>query len=218
MTALPVILLGAGGHAKVVLDLLQALDRQVLGICDPALATQGTKTWRGLPVLGDDHVIESYAPADVELANGTGSLPGNTLRRRLHTRFTRQGYRFATLVHPSAILGSGTELGQGVQIMAGVIVQADTRIGDDVILNTGARIDHDGDIGHHVHVAPGAVLSGDVTLGNGCHVGAGATLRQGLRVGSEAVIGMGTTVLTDVAAGHQQTGQPPRASRRINQE
>jgi sugar O-acyltransferase (sialic acid O-acetyltransferase NeuD family) len=218
VSPLPVILLGAGGHAKVVLDLLQALNRQVLGICDPALAAQGTKSWRSLPVLGDDHAVESYAPAEIELANGTGSLPGNTLRRRLHVQFTRQGYRFTTLVHPSAILGSGVELGQGVQVMAGVIVQADTRIGDDVILNTGARIDHDGEVGHHVHVAPGAVLSGGIRLGNGCHIGAGATLLQGIQVGSEAVVGIGTPVLSNVAAGHQQTGQPPRAPRRINQE
>lgn len=218
MSPLPVILLGAGGHAKVVLDLLQALDRQILGICDPTLAAQGAKAWRGLPVLGDDHAVEQYAPADIELANGTGSLPGSRLRRRLHAQFTRQGYRFALLVHPSAIVGSGVELGQGVQIMAGVIVQADTYIGDDVILNTGACIDHDCKIGHHVHVAPGAVLSGGIKLGNSCHIGAGATLLQGIRIGSEAVIGAGTTVISDVADGHLQTGQPPRTPRRINQE
>ncbi|MFC2992184.1 acetyltransferase [Halomonas tibetensis] len=218
MSPLPVILLGAGGHAKVVLDLLHALDRQVLGVCDPGLADQGISQWRGLSVLGDDHAVGQYAPADIELANGTGSLPGNTLRRRLHAKFTGLGYRFATLVHPSAILGSGVELGQGVQIMAGVIVQADTRIGDDVILNTGARIDHDCLIGDHVHVAPGVVMSGDVTLGNGCHIGAGVTLLQGIALGSEVVIGIGTTVLNNVMRGHQQTGQPPRAPRRINQE
>lgn len=218
MSPLPVILLGAGGHAKVVLDLLHTLDRQVLGVCDPGLAVQGIQQWRGLPVLGNDAAIEQHHPDSIALANGTGSLPGKTLRRRLHAQFTHQGYRFATLIHPSAILGSGVELGQGVQIMAGVIVQADTRIGDDVILNTGARIDHDSEVGDHVHVAPGAVLSGDVTLGDGCHIGAGAILLQGVRLGSEVVIGLGTTVLTDVPSGHQQTGQPPRAPRRINQE
>ncbi|WP_282041282.1 acetyltransferase [Halomonas alimentaria] len=215
---LPVILLGAGGHAKVVLDLLQTLDRQVLGICDPGLAAKRVETWRDIPVLGDDQAIECYAPTDIELANGTGSLPGNRLRQRLHTQFTRLGYRFATLVHPSAILGSGVDLGQGVQIMAGVIVQADTRIGDDVILNTGVRVDHDGEIGPHVHVAPGAVLSGGITLGERCHIGAGATLLQGVAIGDDAVIGLGTSVIGDVAAHHQQTGQPPRTPRRINQE
>ena len=210
MSQVPVILLGAGGHAKVVLDLLKALDRQVLGICDPALAAQGAKTWRGLPVLGDDHAVEPYLPADIELANGTGSLPGNTLRRRLHEQFTRQGYRFATLVHPNTILGSGVDLGQGGQIMAGVVVQADSRIGENVILNTGTRIDHDCDLGDHVHIAPGTVLSGDVWVEEGSHIGPGATLIQGIRIGQGAVIGAGSTVIKDVPAFHQLTGQPAR--------
>jgi UDP-perosamine 4-acetyltransferase len=214
----PVVLLGAGGHAKVVLDLLQALDRQVIGVCDPGLADQGILQWRDLPVLGSDEAVEQHHPDSIELANGTGSLPGNHLRRRLHAQFTRQGYRFATLIHPSAIFGSGIELGQGVQIMAGVIVQADTHIGDDVILNTGARIDHDGEIGNHVHIAPGAVLSGDVRVADGCHIGSGVVIIQGVRLGRGAVIGAGTTVLSDLLAHHQQTGQPPRTPRRIYQE
>lgn len=218
MSSLPVILLGAGGHAKVVLDLLYSLDRQVLGVCDPGLTTQGAKVWRGLPVLGNDEVIERYSPNHIELANGTGSLPGSHLRRRLHVQFTRRGYRFAMLVHPSAILGSGIEFGQGVQIMAGVIVQADTRIGEDVILNTGARIDHDCTIGHHVHVAPGAVLSGGVRGGDGCHIGPGAVIIQSVRLGQGAVIGAGTTVLTDLPAHHQLTGQPSRPPIDLNME
>jgi UDP-perosamine 4-acetyltransferase len=214
----PVILLGAGGHAKVVLDLLQALDRQVLGVCDPGLADQGIQQWRGLPVLGNDEAIEQHDPNSIALANGTGSLPGNHLRRRLHAQFTRQGYHFTTLVHPSATLGSGVELGQDVQVMAGVIVQADTRIGDDVILNTGACIDHDGVIGNHVHIAPGAVLSGDVRVADGCHIGPGAVIIQGVRLGQGAVIGAGTTVLSDLLAHHQQTGQPPRPPVDLNTE
>jgi len=214
----PVVLLGAGGHAKVVLDLLHALGRQILGVCDPDLTSKGLHSWRDVPILGRDEAIERYTPTDVELANGIGSLPGSRVRRRLHTRFTRQGYRFATLIHPSAVVGTGIQMGHGVQIMAGVIVHADTRIGDDVILNTGVRVDHDGDIGGHVHVAPGAVVSGGVTIGRGCHIGAGAVLMHGITIGEEAIIGLGTSVIADVAAGHQQTGQPPRSPRRINQE
>jgi len=218
VSTLPVILLGAGGHAKVVLDLLQALDRQVLGVCDPRLAAEGVKAWRGLMVLGDDRAVEKYASADIELANGTGKLPGSSLRSRLHLQFTHQGYRFATLIHPSAILGSGVDLGEGVQVMAGVIIQADTRIGDDVILNTGAHIDHDGKIGRYVHIAPGAILSGDVRVGDETHIGPGATLIQGIQIGNGAVVGAGTTVIRDIPAWHQQTGQPARQVTQIYTE
>ncbi|SHF80893.1 UDP-perosamine 4-acetyltransferase [Modicisalibacter ilicicola DSM 19980] len=218
MSQVPVILLGAGGHAKVVLDLLQALERRVLGICDPVLAAQGADIWRGLPVLGDDTIINRYEPASIELANGTGSLPGKPLRRRLHAHFNRLGYRFATLVHPHAHVGSGVKLGQGVQLMAGVIVQADTCLGDDVILNTGARVDHDSVIGDHVHLAPGAVLSGNVQVGEGGHIGPGATVIHGVRIGVGAIVGAGTTVVRDIPAWHQQTGQPARKSQEIHTE
>lgn len=216
MKQAPVILLGAGGHAKVVLDLLQILKRQVLGVCDPGLVDKDIQQWRGLPVLGNDAAIEQYQPDRIELANGIGSLPGNSLRRRLHDQYTRQGYCFTTLIHPSAVLGPGVKLGQGVQVMAGVIVQADTQIGDSVILNTGSRIDHDGRIGHHVHIAPGAVLSGDAWVANDCHIGPGAVIIQGVKLGEGAVIGAGTTVLSELPAYYQLTGQPPRPAVDLN--
>lgn len=206
----PVILLGAGGHAKVVLDLLRALDRQVLGVCDPRLAAEGVGTWRDLPVLGGDKAVQSFESDSIELANGVGSMPNNGLRRCLHGMFTNRGYQFATLVHPSAMVGSGVTLGAGVQLMAGAIVQADTHIGESTILNTAASVDHDGVIGAHVHIAPGAVLSGQVAIGEGAHIGSGATIIQGISLGVGAVIGAGTVVIRDVPAQHQQTGQPPR--------
>lgn len=210
MSQHPVILLGAGGHAKVVLDLLRANERTVIGVCDPNLARQNTDTWRGVSVLGDDSAIYQYAPDSVELANGMGSLPGSQSRRRLHLTFSRQGYRFATLVHPSAVLGVGVTLDQGVQVMAGCVIQADTCIDEGTIINTAAQIDHDGQIGSHVHIAPGAVLSGEVTVEENAHIGPNATLIQGKRIGKGAIVGAGTTVLRDIFAYHQLTGQPPR--------
>lgn len=206
----PVILLGAGGHAKVVLDLLQGNERTVIGVCDPSLARDRADTWRGVPVLGDDSAIHQYTPESVELVNGMGSLPGSLTRQRLHLTFSRQGYRFATLVHPSAVLGTGVTLGQGVQVMAGCVIQADTCIGDNTIINTSVHIDHDGQIGQHVHIAPGAVLSGEVMVEENAHIGPNATLIQGKRIGKGAIVGAGTTVLRDIPAYHQLTGMPPR--------
>ncbi len=218
MKTAPVILLGAGGHAKVVLDLLRALDHRVLGVCDPLLTDQNISRWRDLPVLGSDEAVNRHSPDSIMIANGAGSLPGRYLRRRLHDQFVGSGYRFVTLVHPSALLGSGVELGQGVQIMAGVIVQADTAIGNDVILNTGSRIDHDGLIGDHVHVAPGAVISGGVMVSDGCHIGPGSVIIQGVKLGMGAVVGAGTTVLSDIKAHCQVTGQPPRIPVELKRE
>ncbi|MGY6563456.1 MAG: acetyltransferase [Halomonadaceae bacterium] len=211
MIPLPVVLLGAGGHAKVTLDLLHALGRSVLGVCDPKLVADGVVSWRGLSVLGGDEAVRRYSVEDVELVNGIGSVPGSSLRKKLHMHFTKHNYRFATLVHPSAILGVGVSLGNGVQIMAGAIVQADTQVQDNTILNTGVRVDHDCLISQHTHIAPGAILSGGVVLEEGVHIGPGATLTQGIRVGASAVIGAGTPVVRNVPARHQLTGLPPRA-------
>ena len=205
----PAILLGAGGHAKVILDLLRNAGFEILGVCDPQLASEQTDEWLGLPVLGDDDAVDRYTPDAVLLANGLGSLPGNSLRRRINDKFTQKGYCFATLIHSSAIIGSGVKLGIGTQIMAGVIVQAATRLGDDTVLNTGARVDHDGEVGDHVHIAPGAVLSGNVTVGDSCHIGPGATLIQGVEMGAGAIIGAGTVVLSDVPSGHKLLGCAP---------
>lgn len=210
---LPIILLGAGGHAKVVLDMLRQLKRSVLGVCDPTLDDIDATTWRGLPVLGDDSVVFTYRSTEVQLANGIGSLPDSNLRHYLHENFTAKGYHFSTLIHPMALIGDGVILGQGAQVMAGAIIQTDTQVGDNVIINTGARIDHDCRLGDHVHVAPGAILSGGVNVGDYCQIGAGAALIQNVTLGRTVIIGAGTTVLSDVPTGHLQTGQPPRQPR-----
>lgn len=219
MKTAPTILLGAGGHAKVVLDLLRLLDYHVLGVCDPEMVARGISQWRGLPVLGTDEAVMQYSPESITLANGLGSVPGQQLkRRRLHERFTNLGYYFVTLVHPSVILGSDVELGRGVQVMAGVIVQADTIVGDNVILNTGSRIDHDGLVGDHVHVAPGAVVSGNVAISEGCHIGPASVVIQSIKLAKDSVVGAGTTVLYDLPENCQLTGQPPRPFVKIKRE
>lgn len=200
MTALPLIFLGAGGHAKVLLDLVNRCALPVLGVCDPQLAVRGVTEWRGLTVLGDDDAVEAHAPDAVRLVNGVGSLPGQTGRRALYEAFHTRGYRFATLVHPSALIGEGVILGEGAQVMAGTVLQADTRVEENALINTRASIDHDCIIGPHVHVAPGAVLCGGVRVGESAHVGSGATVIQGLIIGEYAVVGAGACAVRDMAA------------------
>lgn len=205
--AVKLILMGAGGHAKVLLDLIRACNMPLLGVCDPHLAQTGVPLWRGLKVMGDDTAIEAYSPAQVQLVNGLGGAG----RRAMHDRCSAAGYRFATLVHPSALLGSGVQLGAGVQLMAGVIIQTDVAVGAGSIVNTAAQVDHDGIIGQHVHVAPGVVLAGEVTLGNGVFVGPGSIIGRGVQVGDDAVIGAGTTLLESLPAKARRLGNRPRA-------
>lgn len=199
---LPLILLGAGGHAKVVLSLLRAIGRDVAGVCDPGLAASGAAEWRGLPVLGGDEALEHFAPSTHELANGIGQIdPGtDTPRARLYEALSTRGFRFPPLVHPAAVVDPTAQLSDGAQIMAGVVLQADCRIGRNTIVNTRASVDHDSEIGAHVHIAPGAVLCGTVGVGDNSYIGAGATVVQGVRVGANAFVKAGCLLPRDLDA------------------
>ncbi len=193
----PVIVIGGGGHARVVMDALRLRGVSMLGICDPALPP-GTSGPFGVPVLGDDEAVAAFDPAQVDLVNGVGSIQSTQARRRVFEAFNRRGYRFAAVAHPSAIVAQDVTLDEGAQVMAGVIIQSGTAVGRNAIINTGARVDHDCRIGDHVHIAPGATLSGGVIVGEGTHVGVAAAVIQSVRLGRNCLIGAGTVVTRDV--------------------
>lgn len=196
----PVIVIGGGGHARVVMDALRLRGVSMLGICDPALPRGGTGPF-GVAVLGDDAAIAAYPPVQVDLVNGIGSSQSTQSRRQIFDIFSARGYRFAGVVHPAAIVADDVTLDEGAQIMAGAILQSGTAVGRDVIINTGARVDHDCRIGDHVHIAPGATLSGRVMVGAGTHVGVAAAVIQAVTIGRNCLIGAGTVVLRDLADG-----------------
>ncbi len=194
----PVILLGSGGHARVLLGMLRRLDVELLGIVDPHRPI-GSE-YLGVGILGNDEAVLDYASAQVDLVNGIGSLPGDAgIRKQLFNRFSEQhGYRFKTVIDPLAFIAADTELAEGVQVMAGVIIQAGTKIAESCIVNSGAIVEHDCQIGRYAHIAPGAVLSGGVEVGDNVHIGTGAMVIQGIRIGEGSVIGAGSVVTKDV--------------------
>jgi len=203
----PLILVGGSGHAGVLADALLATGRTVLGFVDvdpdrPALF--------GIPCLGDDEAVLAHAPERVLLVNGVGSAAGTARRAEVYRRFRVRGYRFASVVHPAAVVSSRATLSQGAQIMAGALLQAGARLGENVIVNTGAVVDHDCRLEDHAHVASGAVLCGAVRVGAGTHIGAGATLIQGITLGAGCLVGAGAVVLRDVPAGARVAGVPAR--------
>ncbi len=212
--SLPVIVIGSGGHAKVVIDALLCAGRQVIGRTDRDLARGGMDI-QGVPFLGDDAALAAYDPATVELANGIGSTGDPTRRIAVFDTFRARGFRFARVIHPSAIVAADVEIGEGAQIMAGVIVQPGCCIGANIIFNTGARIDHDCDIGEHVHVAPGAVLCGEVTVGARSHIGAGAVVIQTVRVGEDCLIAAGCAVTSNLTGHARVAGVPARLMSKI---
>jgi len=208
----PVIVLGAGGHAKVLLDTLACIQPvvHILGLADPAF-NKRLVTDDGIPIFSDEREILAFSAHKILLVNGIGSVADLTLRTTLFTRWKQQHYHFAGMIHPSAILSSKLSLGEGCQIMAGAIVQTGSRLGDNVILNTKASVDHDCVIGNHVHLAPGVTLSGNVSIGEQTHVGSGATVIQGISIGAHCLIGAGAVVTQAVLARQQVMGVPAKS-------
>ncbi len=202
---LPVIMIAAGGHAKVLTGTLLVLCRQVLGCVElnPLISPPF-----GLANLGDDRAVLAYAPEEVRLVNGVGSVNSTARRQRTYENFVERGYLFETVIHPSAAISPGVEIGRGAQIMAGAIIQPGSRLGVNVIINTGACVDHDCLIEAHAHIAPGVTLSGDVHIGVGAHIGAGATVIQGIQVGARSIVGAGAVVIRNVPDGVTVVGVP----------
>ena len=209
MTDLPCIVIGGGGHARVLIAGLRRLNRTILGVtvADPPAAG---KEVGGIAVLGTDDVLAQYDPKTIRLINGIGSVGDMTPRRVVFERLTNRGFRFASVVHPQAFCEDNVELGDGVQIMAGAVIQIGCRISANTIVNTRASIDHDCRIGAHCHIAPGVTLSGGVSIGDSSHIGVGAAIVQGIEIGAGALIAAGSAVTTAVAPGVRVGGVPAR--------
>ena len=205
----PVVIVGGGGHAKVVADLLSALGRPIRGVVAPE-GPGCPAVGLGLAYLGDDDALLGLDRGSVALALGVGGVRPTDARRALFERLKAAGFSFATLCHPSAVVAGDVELGEGSQIMAGAVVQTGCRIGANVIVNTRVALDHDCLVGDHVHLATAAAISGGVAIGAGAHLGTGAVVIQGLRIGAGALVAAGAVVVADVAGGAAVAGVPAR--------
>ncbi|MCA6121815.1 NeuD/PglB/VioB family sugar acetyltransferase [Bradyrhizobium sp. WSM 1704] len=200
-----VIVLCAGGHAKVVIDALLSRGIRPAAVTDRDAARIGESVG-GIPITGPDEDILRMDATSVELANGLGnrasrSDSGLAGRRALFGRFAALGYRFPVVAHASAVIASDAVLGDGAQVMAGGVIQPAARVGRNVLVNTRAVVEHDCVVGDHTHVAPGAILCGGVSVGEGAHIGAGAVVLVGVSVGAGAIVAAGAVVARNVEPG-----------------
>lgn len=202
-------MLGGGGHAKVLVATLKLAGVHILGIVDNDAELWG-KQLLGVEIIGGEDIMEQYSYDKVMLVNGIGSIQLSVKRKQLYNKFKSLKYRFANVIHPTSIISEDVELGEGVQIMAGVIVQPGCSIGDNTILNTRVTVDHDCSIGAHAHLAPGVTLSGSVNIGCDTHIGTAAAVIQRVEIGDRCVIGAGSLVLKSIPSEVTAFGVPAK--------
>ncbi len=213
---IPVIGLGGGGHARVVIEILRAdAAYEIMGLLDSNRELQG-QTILGVPILGDDSRLPELVKQGIShFFIGLGGVSSNAPRRRLFEFALQHGLQPVSAIHQRAIISPSARLDAGVTIMAGAIVNACARLATNVIINSGAIIEHDCIVQDHAHVATGARLAGEVHVGSGAHIGLGACVRQSLRVGRGAVVGAGAVVIEDVPEATVVVGVPARHLRKV---
>ena len=210
------LILGGGGHAKVVIDSMRAAGAlEEAAILDPDPVLWGHEVL-GVPVLGGDELLPQLVKEGAAgFIVGLGAVGNNRPRQRLFELGLAMGLNPLTVRHPSAICSPSAQIGGGSVVLPSAVINPDATLGVNVIVNTGAIVEHDCVVGDHVHLATGSRLCSTVRLGDGSHIGAGATVRQVLTIGEGAVVGAGAVVVRDVPPWTTVVGVPARELRRV---
>ena len=203
------LIIGAGGHGKVVLDILMAGGKhRPVGFVDADPKLAGTRVG-GLQVFGGIHLLNKLKQ-QYKLKGAIIAIGDNRARCGYVKTVEEHGLELANAIHPTASVSASAILGRNVMIAAQAVICAEARIGDLAIINTAAVIDHECEIGPAAHICPGANLAGRVRVGCKAFVGIGANIIQCLTIGEGATIGAGAVVLRDIPPGATAVGVPAR--------
>jgi sugar O-acyltransferase (sialic acid O-acetyltransferase NeuD family) len=203
-----IVIIGAGGHGRVVLDILYASKHyHVRGFLDSNKNLHGQFV-DGVSVLGDVAMLDGLRDAGV--AGAIVAIGENSTRKFYASVVAKHGLQLINAIHPTASLARTVSIGSNVVIAAGAMVCVHATVSDSAILNTGCIVEHECEIGQAAHICPGVRLAGHVTVGPVAFVGIGAVVIQGLTIGQAAVIGAGSVVLRDVPPYTTCVGQPAR--------
>jgi sugar O-acyltransferase (sialic acid O-acetyltransferase NeuD family) len=184
-----IIVVGGGGHAKVVTSILHKLDYEILGYVDPV--DKGKIL--GIPYLGNDEEL-FRAKKKVKMALGIGEITNDDFRKLMVLKFLEHGFSFESIVSPNAVVNKDVYIGEGAVVMDGAIIQPGTSIGSYCIVNTRVSIDHDCVIGDYVHLAPAVTLCGNVSIGSDCMIGSGATIVNDVTISEKQFVKAGSII------------------------
>jgi len=205
-------MIGAGGHALVLIDVMQQLHIEPIAIVSPT--APGIEYLKQYAWIDSDDKVSDYQTTEIILINAIGSTDNVNTRAAVYSRHTGKKYNFISLLHPnSSISKIDVKLGNGFLALANSLIGPGVTIGDNVLINSGAIIEHESSIGNHCHIASGAVVCGNCHLGQKIHLGAGATVNQNIRIGDGAIIASGSVVTRHVEANTMVAGVPAKMKR-----
>jgi sugar O-acyltransferase (sialic acid O-acetyltransferase NeuD family) len=194
------IVIGAGGHGKVVAD--NALKNGYFNI--NFVDDHATGTCMGFPIIGTSAEIDHLNDGKTDFVIGVGN---NAIRNQIAEKYD---VNWVTLIHPSAQIAVNVSIGKGTVVMAGAVINASATVGEHCIINTGAIVEHDNAIGDYVHISPRAALGGTVRVGDLTHIGIGAVVKNNIAVCDHCVIGAGAVVVKEIKDSGTYVGVPSR--------
>ena len=204
-----IVLIGGGGHCKVVISILKKLDNfEIIGIVDNYKSDSFIS---GIKIIGTDDDLKDIYKSSIHNALITvGSIKDNTKRYKLFNMAREIGYNFPVIISPEAVVDKSVRVDKGTVIMPGCIVNIDSSIGKNCIINSGAIIEHDCKIGDYCHIAPGVHISGTANIGELSFLGIGATIIQGIKIGRNVTIGAGSVVIKNIPDNAIALGNPTK--------
>jgi sugar O-acyltransferase (sialic acid O-acetyltransferase NeuD family) len=205
---------GAGGHAKVVADILRLNGYEVVGFIDNLNFQRKGEVFYGSAVLGGDRELDSLLQKGINRC--IVAFGNNRLRIETANFLTKKEFQIISAIHPTAICAADTIIGEGTVIAAGAVVGPSTKIGKSVIVNTHASLDHECTVFDGAHIGPGAVVAGDVEVGECAWIGAGAVVSDHKKVGSGSIVGAGAVVVKNIPDAVVALGVPARVTRSLS--
>ena len=203
-----ILLIGAGGHCKVIIDLIESLKKyEIFGVTDK----KKKGTILNYKIVGDDSKLTSIYKSGVHYAFVcVGAISNQLIRNKIYSKLKNIGFDIPILIHKNAIVSSYAEVGKGTCVMAGSIINAGSCIGKNCIINTGSVIEHDCTIGDNTHISPNVSLGGGTQIGDNTHIGIGSSIIQGVNIGNNVTVGAGAVVIDDIPYNCTAVGVPAK--------
>jgi len=210
-----IVIIGAGGHARVVAECVDQLKYEIVGFLDKDDTHVG-ELLDGIKIIGNDVEPAQWLKSGISgCVNGIGHVGNCVIRNKVYTKFKNAGFHMITAIHKSSMISSNAIIEDGVVVMPGAIVNTGARIMENVIINSNAVIEHDTIIGKGTHIAPGCAISGGVTVGENVLIGTGCSIIQSKIVGANTIVGAGTVVTKDIPENVVAVGNPARIIREV---